>query len=408
MQAIAARRNALALTAAAGLAAAWLVASGCSTTGRHTSRDASQAKQTLAVIKSATEWDMARQAFLAGDLDKALKGVDRSIALNENVPKSHVLRGRILLEKGDIEGAIDSFNVAQTIDPASYDAHYFQGVAFERLAQPEQAKERYVKAADLDPSNPQYVIAAAEMMLDLNQTPQARAFLEERQPAFEHNGGVRHLLGQIAMIEGDTERAERLFTEARLLTPDDPMINEDLVRAMVANRKFGDAESLLARMLKDPAYADRRDLRKLQARCLIETDRLVEAREVYIRLTRDDAGVNDAEAWLELGNASYLLNDDTRARQGAARAIALAPSQPGGYILRALVERRSGDLKAASETLQVGANRAPDDASIRTLMAVVKAELDNPQAARMALDEALRLDPGNPAAKRLMSAVGGE
>jgi Flp pilus assembly protein TadD len=408
MSATPARRNAIVLLTTAGLAGAWLTLSGCSTTGKHTSRDASQAKQTLAVIKSATEWDMARQAFLAGDLEKALKGVDRSIALNENVPKSHVLRGRVLMEKGDIEGAIDSFNTAETLDPSNYDAQYFLGVAFERLAQPERAQERYVRAADLDPSNPQYVIAAAEMMLDLGRASEAMSFLEGRQSAFEHNGGVRHLLGQIAMIEGDSARAERLFTEARLLTPDDTMINEDLVRALIANAEFGEAESLLARMLKDPANADRRDLEKLRARCLIETDRLVEAREVYIRLTRGQEGVNDAEAWLELGNISYMLKDDVRARQGAMRAIALAPSRGEGYVLRALVERRAGDLKGAAATLELGAQRAPEDSSVRTLQAVVKAELDNPEAARLAIAEALRLDPDNTAAKRLLSAVGGE
>ena len=43
-------------------------------------------------MKAAQEWDMARQAFLAGDLNKALEAVDHSLALNDKVVKSHVLR----------------------------------------------------------------------------------------------------------------------------------------------------------------------------------------------------------------------------------------------------------------------------------------------------------------------------
>ena len=37
---------------------------------------------------------------------KALKSVDNSITINPNVDKSHVLRGRILIEQSDLEGAL--------------------------------------------------------------------------------------------------------------------------------------------------------------------------------------------------------------------------------------------------------------------------------------------------------------
>ncbi|MBM4107726.1 MAG: tetratricopeptide repeat protein [Phycisphaerae bacterium] len=381
------------------------LACGCGTTGSHTSRSASHAKQTLQAIKSATEWDMARQAFLAGDLEKALKAADRSIALNDAVPKSHVLRGRILLEMSDLEGAIAAFEQAEALDPDHVDAFYYQGVVHERLAAKERALDRYAKAAELDPAAPQYAIAAAEMLIDLARVAEARGFLDARQATFEHNAGVRHLMGQIAMMESDPVSAERLFNEARLLSPDDSAIVEDLIRAQMANGKFADAEFQIARLLKQEQNAGRRDLLKLQARCMVQIDRLVDAREILSKLTRGAEGTSDADAWVELANVSYALKDDVRARQAAARAIAIAPRRGEGYLVRALVERRSGNLDLAVATLTKGAGSSPQDARILTMLAIVESERQNPAQARAALDAVLRIDPDNAAAKNLLSTV---
>lgn len=102
---------------------AWLIGGcGASTGGGYTTEHISAAKEKMNIMKNATEWEMAHQVFLAGELDKALKGVDRSIAINDNVPKSHVLKGRILMERGELEGAIESFNKAATLDPTFVDS----------------------------------------------------------------------------------------------------------------------------------------------------------------------------------------------------------------------------------------------------------------------------------------------
>ncbi len=377
----------------------------CGTTGSHTSRSVSHAKQTLQAIKSATEWDMARQAYLAGDLDKALKAVERSIALNDGVPKSHVLRGRILLELSDLEGAIEAFEYAEALDPSHVDAFYYQGVVYERLADKERALDRYSRAAELDPAAPQYAIAAAEMLVDLGRLADARTFLESRRSTFEYNAGVRHLLGQIAMMEQDPVRAERLFNEARLLAPDDTEVMEDLVRAQVANGKFAEAETNISRLLRHEHNAGRRDLLKLRARCLIEVDRLVDAREILSRLTRGADGASDADAWIELAKVSYALKDDVRARQAASRAVAVAPRRAEGYIVRALIERRAGNLDLAASTLARGREIVPDDTRLLTLLAMVESERNNPAEARAALDAVLRLDPDNSAARNLLSSV---
>ena len=107
------------LIRAATLALATLTAAaltGCGALGKHgqfTQEHLNQAQEKMTMLKSGTEWQMAHQQFLAGDLDKALKTVDRSIAMNGTVPKSHLLRGRIMLEKSRLEEARQEFLTAQ-------------------------------------------------------------------------------------------------------------------------------------------------------------------------------------------------------------------------------------------------------------------------------------------------------
>ncbi|MBL8759787.1 MAG: tetratricopeptide repeat protein [Phycisphaerae bacterium] len=385
---------------------AGLAVGGCGTGtgGGYTTEHISAAKEKMNIMKSATEWEMAHQAFLAGELDKALKGVDRSLAINDNVPKSHVLKGRILMERAELEGSIDSFNKAATLDPTLVDAPYYLGIAYERINRREQSLAAYQKAAELEPSGAQYAIAASEILIDLGRADEAEAFLTERGGSFENNAGVRQTLGHIAMMRSDSAKAVALFNEARLLAPDDHAILEDLARAQVASSQFADAESNLARLLRSPDHKERRDLQHLRARCLVEVDRKLDAREALLALTQGSAGAADTEAWVQLGNLSYVLKDATRTRQCAARVIALAPERFDGYLLRGLQQRRDAKftdaLNSFDKALALGAK-----SDVMVLKGLVLKDLNRVDEARAAFAQALLTNPGDPAAAAMLTRV---
>lgn len=381
-----------------------LLLAGCADHGGYTSEHMSAAKEKMAVMKSATEWEMARQSFLTGEFDKALKGVDRSIAISPKVAKSHVLRGRILMEKSDIEGAIASYNEALACEPANVEATYYLGLANERLLEREKAYQYYSKAAELEPQNPQYVIATAEMLIDLGRVTEAREFLEGKHAAFNNTAGVKQTLGHIAVLEGRTQDAVALFNQARLLAPDDLFLIEDLTRAQVAARQFGDAESNLSRLLQAESNKERRDLKLLRARCLIETDRPMEAREIIIKLTQDDQGGSDLDSWILLGNLSYTLKDSNRTRLSAQRIVGLAPDRPEGYLLRGLQQRRQGLLNDAAASFEEAARHDHTGNSL-VLLGLTLREQGNAQQASATFRAALEKDPQNKDAATLLGTA---
>ncbi|MBX3381297.1 MAG: tetratricopeptide repeat protein [Phycisphaeraceae bacterium] len=367
---------------------------GCGGHGMSTRRESSAAKEKLAAMKSAMEWQSAKQQLLAGNTDKALTSIDRSLGLNPNVAKSHVLKGRILMEQGDLEGALTWFGTAESLDPENVEAQYYSAVVYERLKQPEESLARYRRAADLEPSNPQYVIAAAEILIDQGELDGAETELTSHRASFANNPGVNQSLGHIETIRKNNEAALNYFEQARLAAPDDPAIQNDVINAQIACKKFADAEHNITKLLKQKGYEDRRDLRLQRARCLVELDRPMDAREVLVKLTTSEGGSSDVEAWIELGKVSYKLKDTNRARTAAARLVAIAPERPEGYQLRAMVFRRSGAMDQAHDNAIKAVALAPT-AENYVLLGLIERQRGNANDASLCFAEALRIEPKN-------------
>src|SRR5262245_50502832 len=92
---------------AAGTILATLALNGCAPGhGKSTSAALTQAVSRQNAIKAGNEYDQAKQCFMAGEMEKADKYINRCIQLNPGVCKSYVLKGRIMLEQADLEQAL--------------------------------------------------------------------------------------------------------------------------------------------------------------------------------------------------------------------------------------------------------------------------------------------------------------
>lgn len=384
--------------------AASLLAGGCGQ-GRYTREGMSLAEARQRQMKSGTEWSMARQAFLAGDMKKALKRVEQSIEINPDVPKSHVLLGRIHMEQSQLGPALEAFNEAERLDAEHVDAVYYQGLVYERLQKRERAFERFTRASEIDPANAQYLVAAAEMLIDQGKLDEAETFLNERGEDFEHNPGVHHTLAHIALLKGEHDRAVTLFRETQLLAPDDAGVSEDLAQAYVEAGRFAEADFLLSSLLSHDDLKDRRDLRHLRVRCLVELDRPVDARTELLALTEGNQGASDVEAWIGLGNVAYTLGQDLQLRRASARVVALAPERFEGYVLQALAQRSRGELDHATKSIARAVQLAPAEPSALLFQAVILNDKGDVTGARASLQRVLELQPRNEVANEFLAAI---
>ena len=370
--------------------------------GTHTSQLRTQAADRVAQMKAATDFDMAQQQFLAGDLEKAFRSVEKSIGNNPKVARSHVLRGRILIEQGRLEPALVGFAAALEIEPEHAEAHYYSGIVYERFSKYDLALREYDLASKADPTNPQYVIASAEMLIDQGKLGEARVRLETCKDSHANNPGIRQSLGHLAMLEQRHDDAVRYFNEAVLLAPDDPTLAEDLARAQLVTRQFGEAELNLRRAMSTPEAAGRVDLVLLRSECLVELERPVEARELLVNIVEQPGGDANVNAWKLLGSVAALLNDEHRLREAASRLRALAPDEPHGYTLMAVWQRSKGQLLPAIKTLDRAIALSKDDPAPATLQGLIYAQLQMPREAAESFKRAQRLDPKDPQVRALL------
>lgn len=378
---------------------------GCMGHGKSTGEGLTLAHERMAQIKSATQWEMANESYMAGDLERALDSLNDSLALNPSVAKSHTLKGKILFEMGRLEEARESLLRAQIINPQAIEPVYFLGIVSERLSQLDEALTHYKQAADMDPAEAMYAVAAAEIMIDQGNAADAETYLSERSNVFGHNAGVQQTLGHIALIQGHDEEAESRFRTAWTLSPEEPAILEDLINAQMTLGRYAEAEHNISQLLQFDGYEDRRDIHRLRSRCLLELDRTMEAREELLKLTEAKDGQADLSAWLDLGAVSYRINDMPRLRQSAQRIIELAPQRAEGHLYRALWQRKHGDNSGALSSLQKGFSTATMPVEAYLLRGMIEQELGMNDAAQRSYAAATEMDPTNTKAKAMLDLL---
>ena len=382
-----------------------LLLSGCNGQGEYTGQFKEQAVARLNALKSGTSYEMGLADLESGNLERAYDHASESVGLTPDAATSHLLLARVLIEMQREELAIGSLDEAIELDPMNAEPYYYRGAVYERFGEPALAIAEYYRAFSLDPVNVQYLVAAAEMHMELGQYAEATELIGDHESQFRFEPAVRQTQGHIALFEGAPDRAEILFREASLLAPEDTGILEDLARVQIRLERWADAERTLGRLLRsiDDDAVRRRDLEHLRVRCLVELDRPLEARKILSEMLRSDDGESDVEAWRQMGTVSLMMDDPRGLRRSADRLVAIAPERHEGYFLLAVWQQANEGPEAAARTLEraILPAKAAGTAEVATLLATLYAELGDFEKAARAARHAIESDPRDPLAREV-------
>ena len=396
----------------------------------------SQAYDRMNLINAQVHYDQARQSFESGQFDKALREINRAIARFSEAPPYYVIQGRIYLETHQLEAALDSLNKAvelgepkdekSSIQPPVHvtdsqqeklntekketlaQAHYFAGIVFQRWSDDEQAYRRYLKAFEIQPTNAQYLLASAESLIALGEFEMAKQLVQPKMAYFEHNAALRQLQGQIALLQGDPKQAAALYSEARLLNPDDSALLEQMMWAQYAAGMYGQCHESVKRLQQQERESAgrggqagvRSDLIHLEARCLNMMGRGPEARELYIELTKLRPA--DPVAWTELGSLAWDLGDYRRVAMCSVQIIALAPDRYEGYMFKGINERHRGNLDEAVKLFRESSQLATDIALPHLLLGQTLEQSGQVTQAQEAYAQAMKIEPNSVEARELL------
>ncbi|MFW5652449.1 MAG: tetratricopeptide repeat protein [Planctomycetota bacterium] len=290
----------------------------------------------------------AQQAYRVSDLNTARGNAEAAIALVDDNADFHVLYGRILCEQHALEKGMEAFKRAIEIDPKNSSAHYYQGVVFQRWSNDTRAAAAYKAAFDLVPSDLYYFCAYVETLLGMRDFETAHQVIEESLVYFEHNASAHRLRGHLALLESKPADAADHFYQAMLVAPDDAALVDDLIIALYDSGQFVRCRHYIDQLLEKEDTSDRVDLLHLKARCLIETDMLVEARMVYLQALKMNP--DSQPMWYEMGMLCQRLGDWRRVEDAARQHVTKWPNRYEGYLLRGLLnEYKEKDEAAAAD-----------------------------------------------------------
>ncbi len=362
----------------------------------------SAARDRMDAFNASFTHDQAKQEYEVGQFDRALRNIELAIRQAPDVAEFYVLKGRIHLETHRLQQAINAFATALEKDPQSAEAHYFSGIVYQRWSDDEQSYECYARAYEIEPDNVQYLLADAEAMVALGELDPAEELVYSRLDYFENNSALRHLLGQIALLQGEPKKAAKLYSEARMLDPDNELLIEELAWAQYDAGMFGQCFETVV-LLEEKSDEERTDLIHLRARCLAMLERTADAHRLYMELTRRNP--TEASIWIEFGTIAWELGDYRRLAHCSVRTIALAPDRYEGYMLKGLYERHEDRLPEAVELLKKAGEFAHDAPMPHLLLGRALEESGDEEGAVIAYAEALRIDPYNADARALHSMI---
>ena len=381
-------------------AAAVLVAAGCSS--QH-EKNKSAAVDRYHNLRSGLMYSMAQQQFAAGDLEMAQKSVKDALMVDPDHPRLLCLAGRISLEKGQLERAWHLFDLSIQKDARYPEAHYYKGIVDQRWQRNDEALQNYQKAYELELDNAGYLLAMAEMMIATDRTDAALELLTSKLDYFDQNAGLRLAIAQIHTLRNEHAQAAEMYRQASILRPEDHKLQEDLAMGLIAAGQYAEAQDVLVRLMKQSEYAQRADLRRALASTQVKLGRNTEARQTLQDLTAQNAAT--ADDWLQLAELCWGQGDNGGALAAANRAITLEPQRHEGYLLAGMAWQKRARLDHALKMFDRAAELAPDSAMPLILRGVALQKAGKPEAAAVAYHEALRRQPGDERAQKLLRSV---
>jgi len=345
-----------------------------------------------------------QDAFKAGDLDGAYRSVTKALSMSPDMPEALELAARISIDRGRYVTAEEHLRTAAQQDPRNPRTVYLLGVVRDRRDQFSDALQLYHRARDLDPGKAAYVLASAEMLVKLNRAVEALAMVEARLKTMDPAVGMYLAAGDLAMLINRPGRAADHYTEARYLDAGDLGIVAKAAKASFFAQRFDRATALLDGLAKAADYRDQAWLWSMLGQCHMGCERPGKAMECFERLISLEP--DRAQSWTSVAMAAIQCGNLPRAVTAAHRAMRLAPNDADAAIVLGHALLTQDKPNDALQLLKATAKRHPRLAVVYCLMGQSHDALGRPQRARKCYQTALRIEPDNPIAKKLLSRTG--
>jgi protein O-GlcNAc transferase len=362
-----------------------------------------EAEQRWSSARAAVLGSLAKGQMEAGNFEKSRQTLEEAKRLDPQNPGLRILHAKLAIEQGQLEVADRELAEARKMAPTNAEIDYLSGIVHQRWLKSEVAFEFYTSAAEKDRSEVAYVLAQAEMLVQLGRQQQALLMLQSRLEDFGTSSVMYDTIGQLHIGMGSYAPAVDALRQASILASDDLMIREHLAMAHFYNGQYRDAAEQFNRVMRDEKNAKRPELYLALGECQMKLGRAREARESFDKAAT--LNPSSVMAWMSLTRASLDLNDTRRADNSLKKAVALAPQEAEVHLLLGYIRLRQDRLSDALTAFRKAQVLDPADPVSLCMIGYVLERSGRPDQAVQFYGRALKISPDDELATRLMASV---
>lgn len=389
--------NARTLILSAALSASALV--GCSSNNHKTQKQAATEQWNGA--RANVLGSLAKDQYQSGNLEKSRQSVEQALSLDPKKASLHVLAARIDIEQAKLESAQQRLVVAAELDPKDAEVDYLRGVVQQRWQRPELARIAYSQAAEKRPDDIAYLLAEAEMLVELNKPTEALTLLKGRVVYFEHSAAIRDAIAQLLEQTGNFPDAVEYYRQASVLDGDDLGTRERLGTLLYRGGEYRESLSQLTRVIKAPGGDARTDLMLMAAECELQIGAPIDARQRFDAVTTLEP--HNAAAWLGVAKSSLRVGDLRRAEIGAEKAAAMQPTLAENQMLLGYVRMKQSRFNDALVCFTRATAADRTDSVSLSMAGVALSKLGKNAEAIAMYRKALAVDPREALALRALA-----
>lgn len=316
----------------------------------------------------------------------------------ENVPddvQGLSLLADILLAQGQTAAAITILSKVIELDPDAGRARAQLGLSLLQEGQIESGIATLRATRQLHPDLPQLDVVLAMNLLHLGRLDEALEVARQLQARRPDDPAALSLLGTVLVQQGQVDEARTLLQAARRLAPANPVVSQRLAQLLLSQGDTAGARAIYLEVLKaNPGYLPTllalAALAQQQGDTAAARDWLEQARrdnpaalQPRLLLARDYLNSGQPQPALELLRVTETSKDD----------------QPALLELLGEAQLADGRFAEAVATLEKRTSLPSPPAQTFFLLAQAYDAQRNTYRSRLALNEALRLDPQHLAAR---------
>jgi tetratricopeptide (TPR) repeat protein len=260
----------------------------------------------------------------------------------EGKKRAWVALGQLLARRNPEEAA-NAFRQAAVADPKDPELHLLAGAALERLKSPE-AEQEYQLALSIDPQSSDAMTALTNFYMAQHRFPDAESLLRKLVVVRPQDAGVHIQLGRMYAISDKKEDAATELEAGLKLDPGDEKAERDLADVYVDLRKYDNAVRLYGILLSK--YPNDAGLHFSLGRALLAQKKFPEAESELMKAVQLKPDAGDAYGQLA------IAANETRNYPAVVKALdmrgKLLPENPLTYFLRATAYDHLHDSKQAS------------------------------------------------------------